>query len=546
MMTQPTPEQKGSHFNDWPNAVGLDAHYEERNPVELEVDGQIPSYVRGTLFRTGLGPRVLDTAGGGTFKVNHWFDNFSQVHRFEIDPTGKVIYNSRLTSDGLIEKAQSSGKLEGITFGKKYEPCKSFFKKVQSVFKPAREDGNNERNVGVTITGNYPGLSRTGDAASTPYTTGSLKQITMKTDASVFQILDPQTLEPVGIAEQSTLHPDLNGQMSAAHTEHDPQTGDVFNFNLKLGRSSTYKLFRTSTSTAKTSILASFTAAPAYVHSFFLSDKYAVLCIWNSHYTKGGASVLWNRNMLESMAWDGTQPATWYIIDKRAPEDGGKGLIAKFESDAFFCFHTVNAYEETINGKTDIVADLIGYEDMSVLNRFYFENMLSDSPAAARWSDPSNNRVRPTYRRYRLPSIPDKPTTVVSRVLLEHQSAHHDTPELPTINPKFSTSRHRYIYGICDTGLSTFADSLIKYDSITQRVQRWSKHGHTAGEAIFVPDPNSLDEDGGVLLTVVLDGHAGKSYLLILDAKTFDTVATAHVDGVVGLAFHGLWAGRAG
>lgn len=544
MIAQIQPEGKASHFNDWPNTAGLDAHYEERNPVELHVEGQIPPWVSGTLFRTGLGPRVIERGNQPAFKVNHWFDNFSQVHRFQINPSGTVTYNSRLTSDGLIEKAKKNGKLEGFSFAKRYEPCKSFFKKAQTVFLDnQRSDVPNERNIGVTVTADYPGLDPKGQRMTSPHTNGSISQLTMKTDASQFQMLNPETLEPMGIAEQATLHPDLKGVLSAAHAEHDPETGDIFNYNLDLGRTGTYRIFRTSASTGKTSVLATFQHTPAYIHSQFLTATYFVLCVWNSSFSMGGASILWHRNLMDAMAWDGKNPATWFVIDKRPCEQGGQGLIAKYESDPFFCFHSVNAYEETKNGQTDIVCDLAGYDDMSVVSRFYFENMLSDSPAAAAWADPSRSAYRARYRRYRLPSIPSSQRKAAQKAILEHHSPYQDTPELPTINPRFNTKRHRYVYGISDTGLSTFADSLIKYDTETHEVKRWRVHGHTGGEAIFVPDPNSTQEDGGVLLTVVLDGIEGKSYLLVLDARTLETVAKAHVDGVVGIAFHGLWAG---
>ncbi|ETN47148.1 uncharacterized protein HMPREF1541_01339 [Cyphellophora europaea CBS 101466] len=545
-MSQSTSQVSASHYKDWPNTTGLDAHYEERSPVELSVEGKIPSYISGTLFRTGLGPRIIDRGAAPAFKVNHWFDNFSQVHRFHIDPSGSVMYNSRLTSDGLIEQARKTGKLEGFTFARKYEPCRSFFKKAQAMFQPVqRPNAPNERNVGVTITANYPGLDNKGHASIVPYDKATVSQITMKTDASVFQILDPESLEPVGVAEQAKLHPELTGPLSAAHAEHDPTTGDIFNYNLDLGRTATYRVFRTSASTGKTSILATISHDPAYIHSQFLTENYLVLCMWNSSFTKGGASMLWHRNLMDAMIWDNKRPATWFVIDKRPPEQGGRGLVARYETEPFFCFHSVNSYEETVDGKTDIVCDLLGYEDISVLSRFYFKNMLSDSPAAAKWSDPSNTKARPTYRRYRLPAIPDRPNKAVSKALIEYQSPPQSAPELPTINPNYQTKKHRYIYGISDTGLSTFADSLVKYDTETHEVKRWSVHGHTAGEAIFVPDPAGMDgeEDEGVLLTVVLDGFEGKSYLLILDARSLDTVAKAHVDGVVGMGFHGLWAG---
>lgn len=52
-------------------------------------------------------------------------------------------------------------------------------------------------------------------------------------------------------------------------------------------------------------------------------------------------------------------------------------------------------------------------------------------------------------------------------------------------------------------------------------------------------DPAGRAEDDGVLLSVVLDGDRGKSYLLCLDARDMTEVGRAEVDGVVGFGFHG-------
>jgi torulene dioxygenase len=62
----------------WLTITQFDATYEERKPFELQVEGSIPPYAAGTLFRTGSGPRTVQTLNGKEFKVNHWFDNFSQ------------------------------------------------------------------------------------------------------------------------------------------------------------------------------------------------------------------------------------------------------------------------------------------------------------------------------------------------------------------------------------------------------------------------------------------------------------------------------------
>jgi torulene dioxygenase len=543
MHSQSKEQASEPHYNNWPNAIGFDSHFEERKPVQLRVEGTIPSYVSGTLFRTGSGPRTVETDRNTAFKVNHWFDNFSQIHRFQIRSSG-VTYTSRLLSDGVIEKVKKTGKLDGFTFGRKYEPCKSFFKKVQTIFTQDAAPKPNEVNVGVTISSNFPGLSKTGEPQQGSLDAQKLATLMTKTDANTFQMLNPETLEPIGIAHQKTLHASLKGVGSAAHAEHDPVTGDVFNYNLDFGKTGTYRIWRTSAATGKTSILATFNHPAAYLHSLLMTENYVILCVWNSSYTMGGASILWNQNLLDSMRWDGTRPAVWFVVDKRPQEAGGKGLVATFESDPMFCFHTINAYEDKqADGKIDIIADLAGYDNLDVLQRFYYDNLLSNSPSAKSWSDPSNNTSRPTYRRFRLPNIPSNPTAKPVKAVLEYKSSIVDTPELPTIAPGVITKKHRYIYGINDSGKSSFADSIIKFDIDTNTTKRWSKHGHTAGEAIFVSDPESTEEDGGVLLTVVLDGVEGKSYMLILDARDLSEVAKAHVDGVVGIAFHGLYLG---
>jgi len=50
------------------------------------VEGTILVYAAGTLFRTGLGLCEVETEKGKIFRVKHWFDHLSQVHRFQIDP----------------------------------------------------------------------------------------------------------------------------------------------------------------------------------------------------------------------------------------------------------------------------------------------------------------------------------------------------------------------------------------------------------------------------------------------------------------------------
>lgn len=486
------------------------------------------------------------------FKVNHWFDSLAVVHRFQIlppdeeHPTTRVVYNSRSTCDKLIEYIQKTGDRGSMTFGAKYDPCNSFFKKIKSVFKPtypAGEMSADARSMSVTLSVNFPGLDEKGQSREAAHPPG-IHSLCNKSDMSELQMIHPETLEPLGMASQKVLHPDLTGPFSAAHARTDPVTGDVFNYNLDVKfKGKNYRVFRVSAATGETTILATFPGDAAYIHSFFLTENYVILVIWNSFFAAGGAKILWHRNVIDTIGhYDDTRPARWYVIDRRH----GKGLIATYQSDPFFSFHTVNAYEEpsTDGSGTDIVGDIVAYNNLDCLKRFYIDNIISTSESAA------NMTAEPTYeltlRRYRLPLIPDKPTTDRRKAELVFSTKTLCTLELPTLNPHYVTRRHRYVYGIAFTGKSSFVDAVVKFDTQTQTPTFWNDHGQCAGEPIFVPRPRNAedgrepDEDDGVLLTVVLDGLEGRSYLLVLDAKSMMEIARADVHGAIGFGLHGV------
>ncbi|KAI6151617.1 carotenoid oxygenase [Pisolithus tinctorius] len=523
-----------NHFNNWPNDAGFEILHEEREPVELTVSGHIPSYVSGTLYRTGPGGHQVKTNKGTTFAIDHWFDGFSQNHRFQIIQTGssaRVVYNSRRSVDPLIENIRLTGNMDGFSFGQKRDPCTSFFKKVMSVFVPDPRP-QEQHNIGVTLSINPPGLGnpqttenkKGGGHASDIYT------LLAKTDAAVMRHIDPETLEPRGMVSQKALHPELTGTLSAAHAKSDPVTGDVFNYNLALGRSPVYRVFRVSASTGQTEVLAT---------------NYFILCIWSGHYAWGGLKILWEKNMLDAISpFDPNQKALWYVIDRKQ----GKGIVAKYECDPFFCFHTINAWEEpspTDPLHTDIVADLSIYKDLDILKRFYYNNIKSSSHASLNYTGDNRRSCDVFLRRWRLSSVDTASPLEFREAVTVHTAKHDRSCELPVINPRFLTKPSRYIYGACDRDLSTFFDGLVKYDMETQTAAYFSVHGHSPGEAIFVPNPNGTAEDDGVLLSVVLDGFTEKSYLLVLDAKTMKEVGRANMDCVVGFGFHGVYQSRA-
>lgn len=111
-------------------------------------------------------------------------------------------------------------------------PASRSSRRCSQFFQTPPPSAPNEVNVGVTLSANFPGLFKTAGSTKHIYNNSSLETLAARTDAPHFQMLDPQTLEPIGLAKQEILHPELKGVGSGAHAEHDPATGDIFNYNL--------------------------------------------------------------------------------------------------------------------------------------------------------------------------------------------------------------------------------------------------------------------------------------------------------------------------
>jgi torulene dioxygenase len=509
---------------------------------------------RGILYRTGPGGYQLATSKDTTFSISHWFDGFAQTHRFELLPpteganVTKVMYNSRHTSDEMIEKVRKTGKFMFTSFAQKRDPCESFFKKVMSSYQAM--SGNSKKgitgfNIGVTVKPNMPMPSESNTSNEVKHGASSeIRHLWQATDYATLQEINPTTLEPIDISHHPDLHPDLKGPLTGAHSRTDPVTGDWYNYNMDVGRQTTYRVFCVSAKTGETEILAKLSGPDikaAYLHSIMLTENYVILCLFDAYFAMNGAKMLWTRNELDAMYFDPNKKNVWLVVDRRH----GQGLVGMYESDPFFCFHPVNAWEQpsqTEPNKVDIVADLPTYENLDILNRFYYDNMKATSQGARNFTGEKGESSRPVLARYKLSGLGNTKVATTSKPKKAEclfVSSKDDAPELPTFNPNYATKPSRYIYGVCDRGNSSFLDGLVKYDSQTNTSIAWLHHAQSPGEPIFLPDPEGTEEDDGVCLSVVLDGIKGKSYLLVLDARSFEEVGRADMDVVVPFGFHG-------
>ena len=71
--------------------LGLTNLDDEITVDELELEGELPQWLGGSLLRTG--PARWDL---GEQTVNHWFDGLAMLHRFTITPAGEAALDAWL------------------------------------------------------------------------------------------------------------------------------------------------------------------------------------------------------------------------------------------------------------------------------------------------------------------------------------------------------------------------------------------------------------------------------------------------------------------
>ena len=273
-----------------------------------------------------------------------------------------------------------------------------------------------------------------------------------------------------------------------------------------------------------------------YMHSASITDDYLILTEIPLHFDKLYAAwgSITGDSITNMFRWNGdTQPTYFRVINLDTGEQ-----VARIAGPAFFMFHHINSYQ-TPENKKKIVVDICAFDDHRIIQELYL-NKLRDN------NFPSGGGY---VRRFELDL--DANTLVEPNLnAREPQGVHRYSHaqslvpvqfELPRINPRFNSKPYRYVYVVRAVPGRLF-DAVVKIDvQSKEQAAIWEEPCTSPSEPIFVPRPDAKDddEDDGVILTVVLEQHAKRSFLLIIDAKTFKELARAYLPVHIPLSFHG-------
>jgi carotenoid cleavage dioxygenase-like enzyme len=453
---------------------GFETLRDEVRIGRLPVEGRIPPWLAGTLVRNG--PARFEV---GDRRFNHWFDGLGMLHAFTLS-RGQVGYANRYLRSSAYRAARDEGIIRYSEFAT--DPCRAIFNGAQATFSLPKVAN---ANVHVTrIARHFVALTEVGLPVR----------------------FDPRTLRTLGVLGAD---PPL-GQIETVHP-HRVGGARIF-YDIPLVPPARYQV-KVAHGARTPRLLATIPRAePAYMHSFAMTERYAILS--EAPFVVDPMKIIsdWEP-FIRNYRWEPSRGASFWVVEKRT------GRVTRLEADPFFTFHHVNAFEQ--GGKLHV--DMCGYDDPDVIDALYLDRL--------------RGRRRPAplaeLRRYELD---------LDRGRVRMRPLAEPTLELPRINYGRANGRpYRYAYGIGmrDHRRSGYVDQLVKVDVREGRARIWRERGCYPGEAVFVPAPGARREDDGVALSVVLDAPRGRSFLLVLDARSFTEMARAEVPHHIPFGFHG-------
>ncbi|KAG1667831.1 Beta,beta-carotene 9',10'-oxygenase [Nymphon striatum] len=462
----------------------------------------IPEWMNGNYFMNG--PGKFET---GDFKVNHLFDGYAMIVKFDIKPDA-VKFQSRFIQSDAFKKFTNHGKPVFQEFGTPgaADPDRNAFGRFVSKFVPLELTDN--------VCANFQVIGN---------------ELYASSETNFLWLINQDTLETIE-----------KERMCVVATLILHQDGTIYNAGSSFGAVMKYNVFKVDPpdNTDKNSnsdseslerkgyrkgevlftISSKWSTCYGYYHSFGMTENYFILieqCL-TANIPKLVVSQMKGKAIKDCLEW--------------IPNEN-----VKYLAEPFFVLHHINAFEEG----DDIVVDLVAYNTAQILDNLFLDKLkksdfdLCEGPQIRRYVLPVNvEKVEPSTTN--LIKFECDATAV-----LKKQKQSLDLIYLGLIM-KNTTAKN--------TNLSMDVVKWVQMSSITHLKKVWVGPSENKFlEPIFVKNPNGDAEDDGLLLFLGISLKENTNHLLmILDAKQMKEVARVDIPSTIFLpfAFHGCYIPR--
>lgn len=317
-------------------------------------------------------------------------------------------------------------------------------------------------------------------------------------------------------------------------------------------------------------VLTTYKAPPVYMHSVALTPTFVILMHWPLRLHP--LRMLQERCVTRGMSFDAESPSSSSTVFRIVHRDTGT-LMRSVVAPAAFAFHVVNAFDVAPAGgghdgmPTEVCVDVCAFDDgMAIVDALELDHLRGATTPTDLPKSRLTRYTLPVQRPQQCDNDNDdgNPCEAGVRVLYDSYV------ELANIAPTAThEAGYRFVYGVAHD--AAVFDSVVKLDVGTgEVVGRWGSRSEgvspsdiTVGEPVFVANEGEegteTEEDDGVLLivttqrrrTLAVQGEeketeeAGeaegewRSRLVVVCARTMETVASATIPYVVPLGFHG-------
>lgn len=456
----------------------------EINDRDLEVSGEIPSWLKGIYLKNGPGLFSV-----GDSKCEHWFDGLAMLNRIEFQD-GKVSHTSKYLNSTVYEEAQKNNKITYSLFS--FVPKMGLIQMIKEIIY-GRSRGNN---------------------AAVNILKAKNKYFAMTESIGLVEF-DPNSLETQNV---HIFEDDIQGKITTAHPH--VESDEYINFDIVPGKVNKYHYYKVNTKTLERQLIGIIeTQYLSYVHDFSVTENYIIHIECPS--VVFPISLLLRFGFLSysrCYKWKPEFGTKFTVMDRKTGE-----IVCVAKSRAILSLHHVNAYEEGNN----VVVDLVAFDDDSVIQGLYIDALVK----------PDTRIISKDARVIRFSVDVDKEEVnerVISKSYLE----------LPTINKGMrGVENYKFIYGVgVNPAMSHQFDNAITKVSIDDGSElTWAEKDSYPGEPLFIPHPNARHEDDGVLISIVSNPVENHSYILILKAKCLSEISRIRLHHMIPLGFHGIF-----
>ncbi len=447
------------------------------------VSGTIPAGLRGALYRNGPG-RI----SRGTQRVGHWFDGDGAilgVHFTDAGATGTYRY---VQTAGY----QAESKADKYLFG----------------------------NYGMTAPGAiWDWFGQPPKNVANTSVIAVTDKLLALWEAGQPHALDLQTLATLGLDDLSGLTGDRGNVLPySAHPKRDPQTGDIYNHGVLIGKSASLNFYRSDASGTIRQQTAIALGGVPFIHDFVMAGQYLIVLIPPLQINP--LPVLANlKSYSDVMHWNPKQGTQILVIDRDTLE-----VVSRGETEPWFQWHFGNGF---VDSDGTVVFDLVRFNDFQTNQ--YLKQVPTGEIQTPVWGTLWQLRLAPQ-----------------SATITDMQCVVERGCEFPVVPPVEVGHQSRFTYFSLhrpevDRGQDLFG-AIARFDYQTGTLTEADLGANRYPvEPTYAPD--AINPAQGWVLTVVLDGDRQTSEVWVYDSDRLndEPVCRLALPSLIPPSFHGTW-----